>query len=64
MENIEGSQNLWKAFGDWKFKQRPDLERPICISGDNVTALELSRKVAQSLGEMHGKFWMDKEFVA
>lgn len=63
MEYIDGTVNMFKAFGEWQFKQRPDLDRPISLGGVTTSVLELSRFVAKALGEMHAKFWMNKEFL-
>lgn len=46
IENIEGAKNLFEVFGSWKVKMRPDLERPIKLGNDSVTAIEMVRHVA------------------
>lgn len=63
MEFIADSENMYKVFGDWSHKMRPDLERPIKLGGAVTTVLELSRFVAVQCAEMHAYFWMNKEFV-
>lgn len=63
MESVEGAKNCLEAFGDWKQKLRPDLDRPITIMGSKVTAIELTRHVTRSLADLHGKYWLNKEFL-
>lgn len=64
MEFIEGGKNLMECFGQHKYKMRPNLERPINLGGEIVTALDCTRLVTKSLADMHAKFWMNKEFLA
>lgn len=52
-----------KAFGEWEFKQRPNLERSIDLGGDNLTAIQLSQLAAKAFAEFHAHFWMDKKFL-
>lgn len=63
MEFISGSEETYKAFGTWKFKQRPNLERPIKLGGTLTTVIDLTRQAVKSMAEMHAYFWKNKEFI-
>jgi hypothetical protein len=43
MEYIEGAQNLWKVFGELEVLARSDLERPILLGDDIVTAYQVTK---------------------
>jgi len=61
MEYIEGAHNLWGVFGKLEEIARPDLERPILLGEDIVTAYQVTKMVISQLGDFHGHFWMDSE---
>ena len=59
MEFIEGAHNLMKVFGELEYRARPDLDRPIKLGDDVVTALQILKLAAKAIGHFHGYFWMD-----
>jgi hypothetical protein len=61
MEYMDGAHNLWRCFGELEHIKRPDLDRPIKLGDDVVTAYQVTKMAVTALGDLHGHFWMDKD---
>ena len=53
-----------RAFGEWEYFMRPNMDRPISLGEDVVTCYEIAKQAMVILGNFHANFWMDQEFVS